>query len=178
MAGTPLLKHSEVIEFFEYFEYSQNMSTTFIPEPALQEEYKKLSQALAFRKPKNGVAVLRGPDGHDISLPKDVYEILLLVLDSYQARRSISVIPHEAKMTTQEAADFLGVSRPTFISLAEKFELDLERVGRHRRVTMQALLGLQAALRVDRKKSLENIFNQNKELGLYNGDLEAMPPRK
>src|SRR5659263_231984 len=58
------------------------------------------------------VPALVGPDGKQIPLPHDLYEVMRDVVGALMEGKAVSVAPHTALMTTQQAAEFLGVSRP------------------------------------------------------------------
>jgi excisionase family DNA binding protein len=58
---------------------------------------------------------------------------------------AVTVVTHEATLTTQEAADVLGVSRPTLVRLLEQGHIPYEQPGRHRRVRLRDVLEFQAA---------------------------------
>ncbi|MES2170634.1 MAG: helix-turn-helix domain-containing protein [Actinomycetota bacterium] len=60
-------------------------------------------------------------------------------------------------LTTQEAADFLGVSRPTLVKLLESGAIAHEKRGRHRRVTLRDLVEYQQQFRVERRARLSDI---------------------
>jgi len=44
--------------------------------------------------------------------------------------------PKSQRLTTREAADFLGISRPTLVKLLEGGEIPFEQPSRHRRVLL------------------------------------------
>ena len=54
--------------------------------------------------------------------------------------RLITLVPRTQRLTTQEAADFLGVSRPTLVKLLEDGKIPYEQPGRHRRILFTDLL--------------------------------------
>jgi excisionase family DNA binding protein len=54
-----------------------------------------------------------------VPLPEEVYRVLVQVVEALQERKVITVVPRTQRITTQEAADFLGVSRPTLVKLLE-----------------------------------------------------------
>lgn len=45
----------------------------------------------------------------------------------------ITVVPQTQRLTTQEAADFLGISRPTLVKLLDQEKIPYQQPGRHRR---------------------------------------------
>ena len=55
------------------------------------------------------------------------------------------VAPYDTTLTTQDAADYLGVSRPTLVKLLEQGDIPFTRIGRHRRVTLSDLQHYAAA---------------------------------
>ena len=77
-------------------------------------------------------ATLRGASGEEMLLPSEVYEVLLEVVTAMSKGQAISVVPKSQRLTTREAADFLGISRPTLVKLLEAGEIPYEQPSRHR----------------------------------------------
>ena len=157
------------------------MSDVFIPEAGLDQEFKNLSTALEKTRestPTGVVAYLKGPEGVDIPLPESVFNVLINVVDAMQSGQGVSVVPMQARLTTQQAAEFLGVSRPTFIKLASVYEANLELVGRHRRILLQDLLNLQQKIRFKREEALNDLIDFNNREGIYKHDKELLPSKK
>lgn len=92
-------------------------------------------------------AALVAPDGSRIDLPDAVFEVLVQVVDSMNAGKAVHVTPVDQLLTTQQAADLLGVTRPTVIAILERGELAYERAGSHRRIRMDDLLAFRARRR-------------------------------
>lgn len=66
---------------------------------------------------------LVGSDGNQIRLPFEVYEALREVVTAMANGQAITIAPHETILTTQGAADLLGISRPTLVRLLEAGEI-------------------------------------------------------
>lgn len=75
-----------------------------------------------------------------IALPREVYLALEQVVDAMRRGLAVAVVPAGKTVTTQEAADLLGVSRPTVVKLIQRGVLPHEMVGTHRRVPLDKLL--------------------------------------
>ncbi|MCI9889381.1 helix-turn-helix domain-containing protein [Micrococcales bacterium 31B] len=83
---------------------------------------------------------LVGGDRDPVELPKEVYEVLLHVVDAMRKGLSVTVSPTSQVLTTQQAADLLGISRPTLIKALDEGQLPYTRSGTHRRITLTDVL--------------------------------------
>ena len=79
------------------------------------------------------------PDQH-IPLPPEVCLALEQVVDAMRRGLAVAIVPAGKTVTTQEAADLLGVSRPTVVKLIQRGVLPHDMVGTHRRVPLDQLL--------------------------------------
>lgn len=120
-----------------------------------------------FLKQHSQPAGLIGPDGQQVPLPLEVFEVLVQVVEALQAGKAITVAPLEQRLTTQQAADLLGVSRPTLIKLLEENEIPYEQPGRHRRVRLSDVLAYRQRRRQERRARLADVTRQSVEDGLY-----------
>ena len=67
----------------------------------------------------------------------------------------------------QEAADLLGVSRPTVVKLLESGEIPFEQPGRHRRVRLADVLAYRERASVERRAALDQMVEIADEADLY-----------
>ena len=151
-------------------------ATTYLLESRELAEVVDLVQALKDRGvevPRRRPALINS-DGARMELPEPVFEALLQVVTAMSQGLGVTVAPHNALLTTQEGADFLGISRPTLIKLLEGSEIPYERRGRHRRVRLSDLLEYQEHSRSERGRALDRLTREGEGMGLY--EATAGPP--
>jgi excisionase family DNA binding protein len=92
---------------------------------------------------------LVGVDEHDrIELPEEVHRALTKVVATLHAGKAVTIAPQTMTLTTQQAADLLGVSRPTVVRLINDEALPAERIGNRHRLLLDDVL----AYREERRK--------------------------
>jgi excisionase family DNA binding protein len=116
--------------------------------------------------------LLLGPDGEQVPLPAEVYQVVVEVVAAMREGKVITLVPRTQRLTTQEAADFLGVSRPTLVKLLEAGEIPYDQPGRHRRLLFTDLLAYQTRQRANRRTALDQMTENASEAGLYGGTPE------
>jgi excisionase family DNA binding protein len=117
-------------------------------------------------------ALLLGPDGEQVPLPEEVYQVLVEVVEAMREGKAITLVPRTQRLTTQEAADFLGISRPTLVKLLENGKIPYEQPGRHRRILFADLLAYTERQREDRRAALDRMTEDASEAGIYGGTPE------
>ena len=102
----------------------------------------------------------------EIALPPQALQALAEVLGHFAAGKDVTVSAQPYEMTTQQAANYLHVSRPFFITLLEKGELPFRKVGTHRRVLTPEVIAYKQKVDESRLKTLEQLAAQAQELGM------------
>lgn len=93
--------------------------------------------------------------GDRVELPVEVYRMLQQVVEALQQGLAVTVAPQTATLTTQQAAELLGVSRPTVIKLLGEKQIPFDRVGSHRRIFLRDLLEYRKRRRAEQYAALE-----------------------
>jgi excisionase family DNA binding protein len=117
-------------------------------------------------------ARLVAPDGGSVDLPPALFAVLLAVAQAMRAGRAVTVSPTSRQLTTQEAAELLGMSRPSLIRLLDLGEIPYERPGRHRRIRLDDILSYQERRRAERRAALDELTRSAREEGLYDMSAE------
>jgi excisionase family DNA binding protein len=115
-------------------------------------------------------------EGEPRPLSPSVMRGLLALCMTFSRGESAAVVPLEVTLTTQEAADLLGVSRPHVIRLLEQGALPFERVGSHRRIRAEDVVAYRRRRQRQRRFALAALTEENARLGLYSRSDEEDPP--
>ncbi|GEP27834.1 MULTISPECIES: helix-turn-helix domain-containing protein [Cryobacterium] len=93
--------------------------------------------------------------GDQVEIPEEIHRVLLQVIESMQRGLAVSILPQSKTLTTQQAADLLGISRPTLVKLLDEQKLPFERVGTHRRVLLVDVMAFRDRRRQEQYDALE-----------------------
>lgn len=122
---------------------------------------------LAPRRRKRPVQLRIQPEGEpteSIEVPVPVFHILQRILTEMAQGNGVSILPVRSELTTQQAADFLNVSRPYLIELLEQGRMPYRKVGSHRRIRLQDVLSYKERVDAARQAALAELTSQAEEL--------------
>jgi excisionase family DNA binding protein len=104
--------------------------------------------------------------GEYLKIPKKAFDLLSDILHSMAQGRTVTLIPLDSVVSTQQAADMLKVSRPHLVKLLEAGAIPFKKAGIHRRIDLKDLLEYQHKQEHTRKKQLDFLTEQAQELNL------------
>ena len=90
--------------------------------------------ALAHARDGNGVLAIHREDGEAVRLAPAIADLVIDLLGGVASGKTVTLIPAGTMLTTQQAADILGVSRPHLSKLLKSGKIPFISVGAHRRV--------------------------------------------
>lgn len=93
-------------------------------------------------------------DGQSFPLTPELRVVLTHAAHALAEGQAVTVEPQRVVLSTQDAADLLGVSRPTLVKLLETGAIPYTQPGRHRRVQLTDLLAYQQQIRHQRRDTL------------------------
>jgi excisionase family DNA binding protein len=99
-------------------------------------------------------------------LPAAAVRLLTDMLSHLAEGRAVAVIPEDAELTTQQAADMLNVSRPHLVSLLEKDRLAYRLVGTHRRIRYRDVASYQRESAKKQRDALDALASEAQELDM------------
>lgn len=102
----------------------------------------------------------------EVALPAEALNLLLQILGHMANGDAITLLPVHKRLTTQQAADIMGVSRPYLIRLLDEGEIPFERTGTHRRIKAQDILEYKKADEARRGAAVDELAAEAEVLGL------------
>jgi excisionase family DNA binding protein len=102
-----------------------------------------------------------------IRIPLNALKLLAQILKETSNGRPVSIVPIATELTTQATAELLGCSRPHVIKLLETGEIKFTKVGKHRRIRYEDVIGYKEKMKVIQENLINEIINSDEEAGLY-----------
>lgn len=104
--------------------------------------------------------------GTEVILPAPALRLLRDILAEMAQGNAVALLPVQAEVTTQKAADLLNVSRPYLIGLLEQKKIPFRLVGQHRRIRIDDLLSYKRRDDEERRRLADELAADAQELGV------------
>ena len=139
------------------------------PEAAIptREETELATRASQVLAPKVEAELkIKLDDGTELTLPRAATRLLHYLLTQMSLGNAVTLIPIHAELTTQEAADYLNVSRPYLIKLLNAQRIPYHMAGTHRRIRFTDLEAYRKNAEKEREAAMQELAKQAQELGM------------
>ncbi len=123
--------------------------------------YKKIKSSES-----KGVKIKIQETGEFITIPKKALSLLSTIIQNMAEGKTISIVPSNSEISTQQAAEMLNVSRPHLIKLLESNKIPFKKVGSHRRILLQDILKYKERQSKERETQLDFLAKQAQDLNL------------
>lgn len=141
------------------------MQSTYVPQTDESQEVADFLGKVSQAKSLAGSKLVF--QGKECEIPSALTEVFAKLLTEVALGNPVTVVAHEKKLTTQQAADHLGISRPTLIKFLDRYAIPIETIGKHRRIKFADVERLRELIKDDRSKALIELIRMTEELGLY-----------
>ncbi len=125
---------------------------------------REVTRALEGHDEDHALKLLVDETAHE--LPPAAVDLLTEILKQMAAGKAVTLIPSDAEVTTQQAADILNVSRPYLVGLIDKGTLPARMVGNQRRLPLADVLTYKAENQAKRRAALHEMVALSQEMGL------------
>ncbi len=126
---------------------------------------KRSSETLS-RYVSQSLSVRVGTTNDEIELPEGAVRLLVDILSNMAEGNAVTLIPVHAELTTKQAADILGVSRPFLIRLLEEGVIPFRKVGTHRRVYFEDVQAYKKQVTDERESTLQQLVEDAQSLDM------------
>jgi excisionase family DNA binding protein len=106
-------------------------------------------------------------NGQSFPIPEPIQELFVQIIENIAEGKAVSLTPVNSEFTTQQAADYLNVSRPFLIQLLNENKIKYRKVGSHRRVLFEDLVKYKEASYKQSIQILDELTSEGQKLNLY-----------
>jgi excisionase family DNA binding protein len=99
------------------------------------------------KKQSNVVKIKVQDEGKYFEIPPKAFSLLFDILSNMAEGKSVTLIPSDSEVSTQQAADMLNVSRPHIVKLLEEGAIPFKKVGAHRRIQLKDLMKYEKSIK-------------------------------
>lgn len=141
-------------------------SRTYLPEEEVAGRFADIVNAASSQEATPRLVV----GDKAVELTPGMADVLVRVAQAMQQGLAVTVAPQTTRLTTQEAADMLGISRSTLVRMLEAGEIPFERIRRHRRLYLSDVLEYRERQRRASDEALSDMVADAQAMGAYDND--------
>ncbi len=112
-------------------------------------------------------AYVHEASGHQVDFPENLISVLTSIAKAMQQDDELLLMKRHRVLTTQEAADFVGVSRQYMVRLMDSGVIACDRTGKHRRVRLSDIVAYQQHRAAMGKAAMDSMTDMMVEAGVY-----------
>lgn len=134
--------------------------TFFAPESPQTGEIFNFIEAHAARRgftPEPRFFLSGGEIGDQVEIPHEIYEVLVKAVQAMRNGLAVTITPSSHTLTTQQAAEVLGVTRPTVVKMLDGGKIPFEKPGTHRRVRLADVLAYKEVRKAEQYAALSSM---------------------
>ena len=132
-----------------------------------KESSRKLAPVAGQKNPTIQVQIASASHAPEVvNLPTSTIQLLLKILTEMGKGNAVTLMPIHAQLTTQQAAQLLGVSRPFITKELKAGKLKFQTVGTHRRIQYSDLMAYKEKLRSEHDEVMDELVAQAQDLNM------------
>jgi excisionase family DNA binding protein len=136
----------------------------------LRQASRLMSGALDHPRAHHIALIEKSPSGKEVArldVPPQTMRLIAQLLGLMARQQTFTLCPESSELTTKQAAEVLGVSRPYLIGLLDRGLIPHRKVGRHRRIFSKDVVAYKATMQVSRKEALDELVKASEDVGGY-----------
>ena len=141
-------------------------SRTYLPEEEVAGRFADIVNAASSQEATPRLVV----GDKAVELTPGMADVLVRVAQAMQQGLAVTVAPQTTRLTTQEAADMLGISRSTLVRMLEAGEIPFQKIRRHRRLYLSDVLEYRERQRRASDEALSDMVADAQAMGAYDND--------
>lgn len=124
-------------------------------------EFREIYRALC-----NGEIMLLEKGKKKHAIPLQLEAVIKQAVEALIEGKEVKVIEAQSLITTQEAADYLGMSRPTLVQILNEGKIPFTQPGdgKHRRIRVSDLVEYQERVKANRRFYLDRMVRISEEI--------------